>query len=71
LTTFEIQQLIDWLGKLSLNKNPKWIKQAFTEPNLSFELLNKVERVQKLIRIKFDLESRPQSAKDELEYFVD
>jgi hypothetical protein len=71
LTTIEVQQLIDWFVELSLNKKPQWLDQEFTEPNLTFKLLNKIDSEQKLIRISFDLESRPQSAKDEIEYFVD
>ena len=71
LTTFEVQQLIDWFNDIALSQRPKWIDQEFTEPNLSFKLLNDIESEQKLIRIAFDLESRPQSATDEKEYFVD
>ncbi|MEZ4805709.1 MAG: hypothetical protein R2852_09565 [Bacteroidia bacterium] len=44
---------------------------GFTEPNLSFELLTDFDSDKKMFRIKFDLESRPQSATDDKEYFVD
>jgi len=44
---------------------------TFTEPNLSFEILNEPTDDTKLIRIKFDLECRPKSATDDREYFVD
>jgi hypothetical protein len=40
------------------------------EPNLEFELTKKSTE-EKHIRIIFDLESRPQNADDEKEYFVD
>ncbi len=43
----------------------------FTEPNLSLYLQNGFNDLNKLIRIKFDLESRPKSALDDKEYFVD
>jgi len=71
LTTWEVQDFIDWLTTLSKNEKPKWIDLGFTEPNLSFELLNQESDNTKLIRIKFNLESRPKSAKNDLEYFVD
>lgn len=71
LTTWEVRDLINWFRDLSLNKKPDYIDIGFTEPNLSFELLNSHESLGKLFRIKFNLESRPQSAKDEKEYFVD
>ena len=49
LTTFEVQQLIDWFNDIALSQRPKWIDQEFTEPNLSFKLLNDIESEQKLI----------------------
>ena len=45
-------------------------KLEFIEPNLEFEIVKR-ESDLKTIRIKFDLESRPKSADDEKEYFVD
>ncbi len=71
LTTWEVQEIIDWFDKLSADKEPEFRLMTFTEPNLSFELLNEPTDNTKLIRIKFDLESRPKSAKDDKEYFVD
>jgi hypothetical protein len=71
LTTWEVQNLIDWFRDLSNNKKPEYIDLGFTEPNLSFELINSADSPVKKFRIKFDLESRPQSATDEKEYFVD
>ncbi|MER2996829.1 WapI family immunity protein [Pontibacter populi] len=71
LTTWEVRTLINWFEDLSRNIKPDYINQEFTEPNLSFELLNSFDSPKKKIRIKFDLESRPQSATDDKEYFVD
>lgn len=35
LTTWEIQELIDWFNDLANNTKPKWTDMEFTEPNLS------------------------------------
>jgi len=70
LTTWEIKQLIEWFADLSNNKKLKYKLLDFTEPNLSFEHIgfngNKC-----IIRLRFALESRPQSAVEDKEYFVD
>lgn len=71
LTTWEVQEIIDWFDKLSADKAPEFRLMTFTEPNLSFELLNESTDNPKLIRIKFDLECRPKSATDDKECFVD
>ena len=71
LTTWEVQELIDWFTDLSNDLKPKWIDMEFTEPNLSFYLLNDFNLSKKQIRIKLDLECRPKSAKEDKEYFVD
>lgn len=71
LTTWEVQEIIDWLDKLSINIEPEYRLITFTEPNLTFELLNNTTDKQKLIRLKFDLESRPKSATNDKEYYVD
>lgn len=71
LTTWEVQEIIDWFDQLSADKDPEFRLMTFTEPNLSFELLNEPTDNNKLIRIKFDLECRPKSATDDKEYFVD
>jgi len=71
LTTWEVQELINWFDKLSKNSRSKYTDIHFTEPNLSFELLNDYKADLKTFRIKFNLESRPQSASDDKEYFVD
>jgi hypothetical protein len=71
LTTWEVQDLIDWFKDLSCDSNPKWNNTEFTEPNISFHLLNDFKLSNKKIRIKFNLESRPNSAKDDNDYYVD
>jgi hypothetical protein len=71
LTTWEIQELVNWFDTLSKNARPERTEMDFTEPNLSFELLNDFNADKKTVRIKFKLESRPQSATDDKEYFVD
>lgn len=71
LTTWEVQELINWFDILSKNSKPEYFEIGFTEPNLTFELLSNFNAEPKKIRIKFDLESRPQSATDDKEYFVD
>lgn len=71
LTTWEVQSLIDWFDTLAKNSRPEYAEMGFTEPNLSFELLTDFNSDRKTFRIKFDLESRPQSAIDDKEYFVD
>jgi len=71
LTTWEVQEIIEWFDKITRDKEPEYRLLTFTEPNLSFELLNEPTDNEKLIRIKFDLECRPKSATDDKEYFVD
>lgn len=71
LTTFEVQHLITWFDTLSKGFRPEYTDMIFTEPNLSFELLNDYNAEVKVFRIKFELESQPQSATDDKEYFVD
>jgi hypothetical protein len=71
LTTWEVQEIIDWFALLSDDKKPKYTDLEFTEPCISFELLNTPTDVCKRIRIKFGLEFGPKSAKEDAEYFVD
>ncbi len=71
LTTWEVQEIIDWLTDLSNNTKPQWTELEFAEPNLSFVLENEFTDDLKEIRICFDLEFRPKSADDEKDYFVD
>lgn len=70
LTTWEMKELIDWFKDLSNNKKPKNKCLDFTEPNLSFEHIG-YNQNKCLIRLRFELESRPQSADDDKDYFVD
>jgi hypothetical protein len=71
LTTWDVQRLIKWFDNLSNNLEPDYTDICFLEPNLSFELMNSYDSETKTIRAKFDLESRPKSAIDDKEYFVD
>ena len=71
LTTWEVQELIVWFTRLSNDIEPKYRQMTFTEPNLSFELLNNPIEKQKLIRMNFDLESKPKSATGDKEYYVE
>lgn len=71
LTTWEVQEIIDWLTNLSENKEPEWKELRFTEPNLFLELINIPTDDIKRIRIKFGLEFKSQSAKENREYFIE
>jgi hypothetical protein len=71
LTTWEVKELIDWFITLSKDMEPEYFKLNFIEPNLSFELLDNSNKSVKMFRINFNLESRPQSAINDKEYFVD
>ncbi|MEP0213649.1 MAG: hypothetical protein ABJD66_10570 [Cellulophaga sp.] len=66
----EVLEIIDWLKKIYKNETPKYKCLEFIEPNLAFELINTGVDFN-TIRIKFDLESKPQNADDEKDYFVD
>jgi len=69
LVIWEVEELIDWFRTLLQNKQPKFANLSFIEPNLSVELLENAETSK--FRIKFDLESKPQSAKENEKYYVD
>lgn len=69
LLTSDVKRIIEWLNDLSNNKTTE-TNLSFLEPNLEFELI-KNQTDLKTVRIMFDLESRPQNADDEKEYFVD
>lgn len=71
LTTWEVQGLIEWFETLSKNERLEHLERDFTEPNLSFELLGNQGNDLKTFRIKFNLESRPESACDDKQYYVD
>jgi hypothetical protein len=70
LTTWEVKELINWFTDISKDKRLKYNPISFTEPNLSFEHLGHNEN-RYVIRLRFDLESRPQLAEDNKDYFVD
>jgi len=70
LTTWEVKELIDWFTDLSNNKILKNKCLVFTEPNLSFEHIG-YRKHKCLIKLRFALESRPQSTTNDKEYFVD
>ena len=69
LLTSDVKRIMEWLNDLS-NDETNETNLSFLEPNLEFELI-KNQTDLKTVRIMFDLESRPQSADDEKEYFVD
>lgn len=71
LTTWEVQELINWFDILSKNLQPEYSNMSFTEPNLSFELLNDLGAGKKIFRIKFDLDLRPKTASVDKGYFVE
>ncbi len=69
LLTSEVKEIINWLDNLSMNK---WTERnlSFLEPNLEFDLIKSLTDL-KTVRISFDLESRPNGADEEKEYYVD
>jgi hypothetical protein len=69
LTTWEVRELIEWLNNLSQDRNVEFTEMIFVEPNLSFDLLEKSESL-KTIQIRFDAESKPQSADESQDYYV-
>tara|TARA_B100000809_G_C15001514_1_gene481723 strand:- start:105 stop:437 length:333 start_codon:yes stop_codon:yes gene_type:complete len=69
LLTSDIKRIIYWFKQLSENTKTEE-SLDFLEPNIAFELL-KFGTEEKLIRILFDLESRPKNADDKKDYFVD
>jgi hypothetical protein len=71
LTIWEFQDLIEWFETMANNKTPEYVDISFTEPNLSFVLLENLTADQKHFRIKFNLESRPLMADDAIAYYVD
>jgi hypothetical protein len=70
LLTWEVEELINWLSDISNNNEVKWNPLEFIEPNLSFEI-EKNEDSSKRLQIRFQLESRPKTASDDIDYFVD
>jgi len=70
LLNSDVQHIINWFEKIANSEKVASNYLDFLEPNLVFEL-KKLNSDNKLIRIIFDLESRPQNANDDIEYFVD
>ena len=71
LLTSELNEIKEWFYALSKNREIEYQILRFIEPNLSLELIyHRVSKLKK-IRIRFDFESRPQSATDDKDYFVD
>jgi hypothetical protein len=59
ITTFELKWLIDWFKNISKNKIEKYKQMNFTEPNISFELINNFDSSVKNIKIHFVEEFNP------------
>ncbi len=70
LMVSEFKELIQWFRDLSNNKDEENKDLYFMEPNLGFELV-KIKNGIKYIKIIFSAESKPKSAKEGNEYFVD
>lgn len=71
LLTWEVQSIIDWFKTLSRNIQPEYSELDFIEPNLAFKFRNKASDELKSISLHFDLETRPKSALDGLDYHVE
>ncbi|MDR0443872.1 MAG: hypothetical protein LBH44_10740 [Treponema sp.] len=59
ITTFELRSLIYWLKNISENKIIKNRNMNFTEPNISFQLMNEFGSDIKRIKINFRMEFSP------------
>ncbi|MFL5742796.1 MAG: hypothetical protein ACJ75B_21435 [Flavisolibacter sp.] len=70
LTTGEVKELIAWFSDLSQGKEVQFSEMRFIEPNLLFQHLDK-NKDGKTIQIRFNSESRPITADDDREYFID
>ena len=66
----DLKDIIEWFEQLSNNIETDSDSLVFMEPNLEFELIKNQSDL-KTVRIIFDLESRPQNANDDKEYYVD
>jgi len=53
ITTFELRSLIKWFKSISENKIVKYKEMNFTEPNISFILLNGFDSDKSRIKINF------------------
>ena len=70
LTTSEVREIIKWFRDLSLNKEVEYAQLGFIEPNLEFNLIDKDSNL-KHIKMIFNAESKPKSAREDEEYCVD
>ena len=70
LLTEEVKEIIKQFEKLSNNIKPESKNLTFIEPNIEFELTKFNENL-KVVKIIFDLESRPKNADDKKEYYVE
>ena len=66
----DLKDIIEWFEQLSNDIETDSDSLVFMEPNLEFELIKNQSDL-KTVRIIFDLESRPQNANDNKEYYVD
>ncbi|SDT28574.1 hypothetical protein SAMN05192545_3262 [Maribacter dokdonensis] len=66
----DLKEIIEWFEKLSYDIETNSDSLMFMEPNLKFELIKNQSDL-KTVRLIFDLESRPQNANDNKEYYVD
>ena len=70
LTTWELKKALMWFKGILERDDEIETELTFTEPNLSFRLVDKTPECVK-IQIHFNLESRPESADDDQEYFIE
>ncbi len=69
LLTWEFEEITNWLKAI---KQCERVEEhlEFIEPNLSFSLTENSDNLVK-IKVHFDLESKPQSAKEDDKFFID
>lgn len=70
LMVSEFKELIQWFKDLSVNKDVEYPDLYFTEPNLGFNFIKGKDGV-KHIKIIFNAESKPKSAKEGQDYFME
>jgi hypothetical protein len=69
LLTWEFEKITNWLKTIQQGERVEE-QLEFIEPNLSFSLLKNSAK-HAAVRVHFDLESRPKSAVDEEQYYID
>ena len=70
LMASEFKELIQWFKDLSVNKGAEYHDLYFTEPNLGFDFVKSEDGI-KYVKMIFSAESKPQSAKEYQDYFID